>query len=60
MVTGVAGGSAADVVDHTGALRTWMDRFGARVLVVRPDRFVAATDRTGLHVPAGRGNVKGH
>ncbi len=49
--------SAGEIVDHTGGLRDWMARFDARVLVVRPDRFVAATDRTGLDVPAPRGNL---
>lgn len=39
------------VIDHTGALRRWFKRYGARVAVVRPDHFVAATDRTGLAVP---------
>ena len=48
------------VIDVTGALTAWMKRFGARVLVVRPDRFVAATDATGaagLDVPPPRGNL---
>ena len=29
-------------IDTTGSLTDWMKRFHARVLVVRPDRFVAA------------------
>jgi 3-(3-hydroxy-phenyl)propionate hydroxylase len=41
-----------DVIEPTGVLTGWMRRYGARVLVVRPDRFVAATDRTGLDVPS--------
>ncbi len=45
------------VIDATGSLRAWMTRFGARVVVVRPDRFVAATDATGLDVPPSRGNL---
>ncbi|MEZ5115062.1 MAG: bifunctional 3-(3-hydroxy-phenyl)propionate/3-hydroxycinnamic acid hydroxylase [Candidatus Nanopelagicales bacterium] len=46
-----------DVIDATGVLTSWMGRFRARVLVVRPDRFVAATDATGLDVPVlGRGS----
>lgn len=45
------------VIDATGALQAWMKRFGARVLVVRPDRFVAASDTTGLDVPSARGNL---
>jgi len=28
-----------------------MRRFGARVIAVRPDKFVAASDRDGLAVP---------
>jgi 3-(3-hydroxy-phenyl)propionate hydroxylase len=52
-----------DVIDHTTVLTGWMERYRARVVVVRPDRFVAATDVTGLDVPrigrpragAGRG-----
>jgi 3-(3-hydroxy-phenyl)propionate hydroxylase len=46
-----------DVVDATGVLARWMSGYGARVVVVRPDRFVAATDATGLDVPAARGNL---
>jgi 3-(3-hydroxy-phenyl)propionate hydroxylase len=48
---------ADDVIDGTGVLVDWLDRYGAKVVVVRPDRFVAATDRTGLDVPAARGNL---
>lgn len=40
-----------DVIDHTGVLTHWMQRHRAGVVVVRPDRFVAATDTTGLDVP---------
>ena len=45
------------VIDATGTLRAWMTRFGARVLVMRPDRLVAASDATGLDVPPPRGNL---
>jgi hypothetical protein len=45
------------VIDTTGLLTAWMKRFRTRVLVVRPDRFVAATDATGLDVPGPRGNL---
>ena len=45
------------VIDATGSLRSWLTRFGARVVVVRPDRFVAAADPTGLDVPPSRGNL---
>lgn len=43
-----------DVIDHTGVLTQWMKRHRAGVVVVRPDRFVAATDTTGLDVPGTR------
>jgi 3-(3-hydroxy-phenyl)propionate hydroxylase len=45
------------VVDHTGSLRAWLSRFRTRVVVLRPDRFVAAADPTGLDVPPPRGNL---
>ena len=48
---------ADDVIDGTGVLLDWLDRYRATVVVVRPDRFVAATDRTGLDVPPARGNL---
>ncbi|ANS25294.1 3-(3-hydroxy-phenyl)propionate hydroxylase [Rhodococcus opacus] len=41
-----------DVVDIDGTLLAWLRRYGARVVVVRPDRFVAAADSTGLSIPA--------
>lgn len=47
-----AAGAGELVVDHTGALRKWMKKFCATVVAVRPDHFVAATDKTGLDVPA--------
>ena len=40
-----------DIVDIDGTLLGWMRRFGARVVAVRPDRFVAAADTGGLAVP---------
>lgn len=45
------------IVDHTGSLRAWLARFRTSVVVVRPDRFVAAADPTGLDVPPPRGNL---
>lgn len=48
---------ADDVIDGTGVLLDWMDRYRTKVVVVRPDRFVAATDLTGLDVPGARGNL---
>jgi 3-(3-hydroxy-phenyl)propionate hydroxylase len=41
----------ADIVDFQDVLAPWFRRHGARVLVLRPDRFVAATDATGLGLP---------
>jgi 3-(3-hydroxy-phenyl)propionate hydroxylase len=48
---------ADDVIDATGVLLDWLHRYRTKVVVVRPDRFVAATDLTGLDVPAARGNL---
>lgn len=47
------------VVDHTGTLTRWLRKYGATVVVLRPDRFVAAADPTGLDVPPARGNLDG-
>ncbi len=41
-----------DVIDHTGTLRSWLHRHRAKVVAVRPDRFVAASDRDGLDAPS--------
>lgn len=43
--------SDTDLIDHTGALGAWMTGFGATVVAVRPDRFVAAADPTGMSTP---------
>lgn len=40
-----------EIVDIDGYLVAWMRRYGARVIAVRPDKFVAASDRDGLAVP---------
>lgn len=40
-----------EIVDIDGDLVAWMRRYGVKVIAVRPDKFVAATDRTGLAVP---------
>lgn len=45
----------ADIVDFEQALEPWFRRYGVRVLVLRPDRVVAATDNTSLDAPALRG-----
>jgi 3-(3-hydroxy-phenyl)propionate hydroxylase len=40
-----------DIIDIDGSLLEWMNRHGARVITVRPDKFVAAADSSGLAVP---------
>lgn len=42
---------AEEIVDLTGAITAWMRRFGTRVIALRPDKFVAAADTTGLSTP---------
>ena len=44
----------SDIIDYEGKLLDWMRQFGARVIALRPDRFVAAADTSGLTVPAVR------
>jgi 3-(3-hydroxy-phenyl)propionate hydroxylase len=41
-----------DLVDLHGTLGAWLRRYGVRAVAVRPDRFVAAADTSGLAVPA--------
>ncbi|WP_241989976.1 hypothetical protein [Streptomyces sp. AC1-42W] len=41
-----------ELVDLEGVLGPWLRRYGARAVAVRPDRFVAAADVSGLAVPA--------
>lgn len=43
--------SLTDLIDLDGGIAAFMDRYGARAIAVRPDRFVAACDKTGLAVP---------
>ncbi|MGE3288082.1 MAG: bifunctional 3-(3-hydroxy-phenyl)propionate/3-hydroxycinnamic acid hydroxylase [Pseudonocardia sp.] len=40
-----------EIVDLDGVVLEWLRGYGARVVALRPDRFVAAADRTGLAVP---------
>jgi 3-(3-hydroxy-phenyl)propionate hydroxylase len=44
----------SDLIDIYGIMLGFMRQYGARVIAVRPDRFVAASDVGGLDVP-GRG-----
>jgi len=46
------GKGADDVIDLHGSLLAWLRQFQARAVALRPDRFVAAADTTGLAVPA--------
>jgi 3-(3-hydroxy-phenyl)propionate hydroxylase len=39
------------LVDIDGELKKWFDAHGSTVVVVRPDRFVAASDNSNLDVP---------
>jgi 3-(3-hydroxy-phenyl)propionate hydroxylase len=43
--------ASTDIIDYQGPLLAWMRSYGARVIAVRPDRFVAAADTGGLSVP---------
>ncbi|MFE2936292.1 bifunctional 3-(3-hydroxy-phenyl)propionate/3-hydroxycinnamic acid hydroxylase [Streptomyces sp. NPDC059278] len=43
---------ADELVDLDGVLLTWLRRYGARAVALRPDKFVAAADTGGLAVPA--------
>lgn len=49
--TAERGEGADEIVDIDGTLVAWMRRYGAKVIAVRPDKFVAASDRQGLAVP---------
>jgi 3-(3-hydroxy-phenyl)propionate hydroxylase len=41
-----------ELIDLDGVLRPWLRKYGARAVALRPDRFVAAADVSGLSVPA--------
>ena len=40
-----------EIVDLQGSLHEWMQRYGVRAVALRPDRFVAAADTSGLAAP---------
>lgn len=40
-----------ELVDLEGALLPWFGRYGVQALALRPDKFVAAADKTGLAAP---------
>lgn len=44
--------NANELVDIGQAILPWMARYGAKVIAIRPDKFVAANDIHGLAVPA--------
>ncbi|MCA3861528.1 MAG: FAD-dependent monooxygenase, partial [Burkholderia sp.] len=50
---------ADEFVDLDGVLQPWLRKFGARAVALRPDRFVAAADVTGLAVPECAGARSG-
>ncbi|AJY15482.1 bifunctional 3-(3-hydroxy-phenyl)propionate/3-hydroxycinnamic acid hydroxylase [Burkholderia multivorans] len=41
-----------ELIDLDGVLRPWLRKYGVRAVALRPDRFVAAADVSGLAVPA--------
>jgi 3-(3-hydroxy-phenyl)propionate hydroxylase len=41
-----------ELIDLDGVLRPWLRKYGARAVALRPDRFVAAADVSGLSLPA--------
>lgn len=43
--------AASDLVDLERVILPWLRRYGAKAVAVRPDKFVAAADVTGLAVP---------
>ncbi|GAB3350181.1 FAD-dependent monooxygenase [Amycolatopsis echigonensis] len=43
--------AATDLVDIEDAVLPWLDRYGVQAIAVRPDKFVAAADKTGLATP---------
>lgn len=44
--------SQQDLMDYDDAVGRWARKHKARVVILRPDRFVYATDTSGLNVPA--------
>ncbi|MER6876084.1 monooxygenase, partial [Amycolatopsis sp. NPDC000673] len=46
--------AASDLVDLEDALLPWFDRYGVQAIAVRPDKFVAAADKTGLAAPVSQ------
>ncbi|MGV9861075.1 bifunctional 3-(3-hydroxy-phenyl)propionate/3-hydroxycinnamic acid hydroxylase [Rhodococcus koreensis] len=49
-----------ELVDLDEVLGPWLRRFGARAVAVRPDKFVAAADVSGLGVPARTRSKENH
>jgi 3-(3-hydroxy-phenyl)propionate hydroxylase len=41
-----------ELIDLDGVLRPWLRKYGAKAVALRPDRFVASADVSGLAVPA--------
>lgn len=43
--------TAGELVDLNDVLLPWLARYGVQAVAVRPDKFIAASDKTGLSVP---------
>ena len=41
-----------DLIDLDEVLLPWLERYGVQAVAVRPDKFIAAADKTGLAVPS--------
>lgn len=44
--------AAGDLVDLEEVLLPWFSRYGVQAVAVRPDKFIAAADKTGLAAPS--------
>jgi 3-(3-hydroxy-phenyl)propionate hydroxylase len=45
-----------DLMDYADSIGLWARKYRAQVVILRPDRFVYATDRSGLAIPRHVGN----
>lgn len=46
----------SDLMDYADSIGLWARKYRAQVVILRPDRFVYATDRSGLTIPRHVGN----
>jgi 3-(3-hydroxy-phenyl)propionate hydroxylase len=51
LAAGQRGKGANDIIDLNGTLLEWLRGFGTRAVALRPDRFVAAAEGSGLGAP---------